>query len=304
MPGGGRSPAGVRLTPYSRVENDAMPDTYSIPRSPFPAPPAEAIFAGPALVDTTGALVATDQFLAGHDRAGGLVPGRLGFKRDGLVFLAEKLTDLEAAAELTDSPAMDALRPPPVVELAAIALRVHAHAANPYTTEDYLADPRTFFVPFLDVVEVATVKVASLTYDTVVTCEDAAGGRRAFRFQSASPTGSRKKGDLLAWAVVGQRISRDFDAAEEAVAQRGLAPYLAEARQAAGGGPGEGGDDEELVLAQARQLRRRALRERGTTVVAEERAGMKELLADLLPEYRRIRGIEGMLAPEHLALLP
>ena len=281
-----------------------MPDTYSIRRSPFPAPPPEEIFAGPLLVDATGALVATDQFLAGQGGAGRLVPGRFAFKRDGVVFLAEKLTDLEEAAALTDSPAMDALQLPPVVELATLALRVHARAANPHTTDDYLADPRTFFLPFLDVVEVATVKVASIAYDTVVTCEDVAGGRRTFRFQSAGPTGSRKKGELLAWAVVCQRINRDFDAAEQAVAQRGLAPYLAEARERAGGGPGEGGDDEELVMAQARQLWRRALRDRGTTVVAETRAGTKDLLADLLPEYRRIRGIEGMLAPEHLALLP
>jgi hypothetical protein len=58
------------------------------------------------------------------------------------------------------------------------------------------------------------------------------------------------------------------------------------------------------VLAQARQLRRRAVRERGTTVVAEARAGLREVLADLLPEYRRIQDIEGMLSPERLALLP
>lgn len=281
-----------------------MPDTYSIRRSPFPAPPAEQIFAGPLLVDATGALVMTDQFLAGHDGSAGLVPGRFAFKRDGLVFLPEKLTDLEEAAELTDSPAVDALGLPAVVELAAIALRVHASATNPYTTDDYLADPRAFILPFLDVVEVSTVKVANITYDTVVTGEDVDGGRRTFRFQSAGPTGSRKKGDLLAWAIVAQRVSRDFEAADQAVAQRALAPYLAEARERAGGGPGEGVDGEELVLAQARQLRRLALRERGTTVVAEARAGMKELLADLLPEYRRIPDIEGMLAPEHLALLP
>lgn len=279
-----------------------MPDTYSIRRSRFSAPPAEEIFAGPILVDTTGALVATDQFLASSD-GGDRVPGRLAFKRDGLVFLAEKLTDLEEGVELTDSPAMDALQLPAVVELAAIALRVHATAANPFTTEDYLADPRTFLLPFLDVVEVSTVRVANITYDTVVTTEAIDGGRRTFRFQSAGPTGSRKKGELLAWAIVGQRISRDFEAAEQAVAERGLAPYLAEARERAGGGPGEGADDE-LVLAEARQLRRRALREAGTTVVAETRAGMKELLGDLLPEYRRIQDIEGMLAAGHLALLP
>lgn len=279
-----------------------MPDTYSLRRSLFPAPPADDIFAGPLLVDGTGALVVTDRFLAGHDGSDGLVPGRLGFKRDGLVFLAEKLTDLEEGAELADSPAMDALALPAVVELAAIALRVHAKAANPFTTQDYLADPRTFLLPFLDVVEVSTVRVANLTYDTVVTTEDVDGRRRTFRFQSAGPTGSRKKGELLAWAIIGQRISRDFQTAEQAVAQRGLAPYLAVARERAGGGPGEGAD-EELVLAEARQLRRRALREVGTTVVAETRAGMRDLLGDLLPEYRRIQGIEEILAPEHLGLL-
>lgn len=280
-----------------------MPDTYSIRRSPFPAPPAEEIFAGPLLVDAAGALVATDQFLAGHDGSGPLVPGRFAFKRDGIVFLAEKPTVLEEAAELTDVPAVDGLPLPPIVDLAAIALRVHAKAANPYTTEDYLADPRTFLLPFLDVVEVAMVKVANIAYDTVVTTLDVGGGRRTFRFQSAGPTGSRKKGALLAWAIVCQRINRDFEAAEQAVARRALAPYLAVARERAGGGPGEGAD-EELVLAEARQLRRRALRERGTTVVAETRAGMKELLGDLLPDYRRIQDIEGMLAPERLALLP
>ncbi len=279
-----------------------MPDTYSIRRSPFPAPTAEEILAGPVLVDATGALVVTDQFLASRD-GGGRAPGRLVIKRDGLVFLAEKLTDLEEAAELTDTPAMDRLQLPAVVELAAIALRVHAAAANPFTIEDFLADRRTLLVPFLDVVQVSTVRVANITYDTVVTTEDVDGGRRTFRFQSAGPTGSRKKGALLAWAIVGQRISRDFEAAEQAVAQRGLAPYLAAARERAGGGPGEGAD-EELVLAEARQLRRRALREAGMTVVAETRAGMKELLGDLLPEYRRIEDIEAMLAPEHLALLP
>ena len=278
-----------------------MPDTYSIRRSPFPAPPPAEILAGPVLTDASGAMVVTDQFLAGREA---LAPGRFAFKRDGLVFLPEKLTALEEAAELTDSPAMDAWQPPALIELAAIALRVHAKATNPYTTEDYLADPGTFFVPFLDVVAVSTIRVASATYDTVVACEDVDGGRRAFRFQSAGATGSRKKAELLAWAIVSQRINRDFEAAEHAVARRGLAPYLAEARELAGGGPGEGGDDEELVLAQARQLRRRALRERGTTVVAEARAGMRELLADLLPEYRRIQDIEGMLAAEHQALLP
>lgn len=277
-----------------------MPDTYSLRRSPFPAPAPAEIFAGPLLADATGALVMSDQFLAGRDGSGALVPGRFAFKRDGLVFLPEKLTALEEAAELTDSPAMDALPLPAVAELAAIALRVHAHAANPYTAEDYLADPRSFLLPFLDVVAVATVKAATMVYDTVVTSEDADGDRRTFRFQSTGPTGSRKKGELLAWAIVCQRVNRDFEAAEEAVAQRGLAPYLAEARQRAG----ESEDDEELVLAQARQLRRRAVRERGTTVVAETRAGMKQLLADLLPEYRRIEGIEGMLGAEHLALLP
>ncbi len=245
----------------------------------------------------------TDQFLAGRDGPASLVPGRFAFKRDGVVFLPEKLTPLEEAAELADSPAMDRFDMPPIVEFAALALRVHATASNPYTAEDYLADPRTFFLPFLDVVEVSTVKAANFAYDTVVVCEDVEGGRRTVRFRSAAETGSRKKGELLAWAVVSQRINRDFDAAEQAVAQRELAPYLAEAREPAGGGPGEGGDDEALLLARARQLRRRALHERGTTVVAETRAGMKELLADLLPEYRRIREIEGMLAPEHLALL-
>ena len=279
-----------------------MPDTYALRRSRFPAPSAEEIFAGPLLVDATGALVATDQFLARRDGGGEQVPGRLAFKRDGLVFLAEKLTDLEEGAELTDSPAMDALQLPAVVELAALALRVHAKAANPFTAEDYLADPRTFLLPFLDVVEVSTVRVANITYDTVVTTEDVDGGRRTARFQSSGPTGSRKKGELLAWAIIGQRISRDFEAAEQAVARRGLAPYLAEARERAGGGHGEGAD-EDLVLAEARQLRRRALREVGTTVVAETRAGMKELLGDLLPEYRRVPDIEGMLVPEHLALL-
>jgi hypothetical protein len=278
-----------------------MPDTYSIRRSRFPAPPPAEIFAGPVLTDASGAMVVTDQFLAGQEA---LAPGRFACKRDGLVFLPEKLTDLEEAAELTDSPAMDAWQPPALIELAAIALRVHAKATNPYTTEDYLADPRTFLVPFLDVVDVSTVRVANVTYDTVVTCEDVEGGRRAFRFQSAGATGSRKKAELLAWAIVSQRINRDIEAAERSVAQRDLAPYLAEARELAGGGPGEGGDDEELVLAQARQLRRRALRERGTTVVAEARAGMRELLADLLPEYRRIQDIGRMLDAEHLALLP
>lgn len=279
-----------------------MPDTYSIPRSAFPAPTAEEVFAGPVLVDATGALVVTDQFLASRD-GGGRAPGRLVIKRDGLVFLAEKLTDLEVAAGLTDTPAMDRLQLPAVVELAAIALRVYATAANPFTIEDFLADPRTLLLAYLDVVEVSTVRVASFTYDTVVTTEDLDGGRRTFRFQSAGPTLSPKKVELLAWAIVGQRISRDFEAAEQAVAQRGLAPYLAAARERAGGGPGEGAD-EELVLAEARQLHRRALREAGTTVVAARRAGMKELLGDLLPEYRGVEGVEAMLAPEHLALLP
>lgn len=280
-----------------------MPDTYSIRRSRFPAPAAAEIVAGPVLTDASGSMVMTDQFLAAQEGVSALVPGRFAFKRDGLVFLPEKLTDLEEAAELTDSPAMDAWQPPVLIELAAIALRVHAKATNPYTTEDYLADARSFLVPFLDVVEVSTGRVANVTYDTVVTCEDLEGGRRAFRFQSAGATGSRKKGELLAWAIVSQRINRDIEAAERAVAQHGLAPYLAEARELAGGGPGEGGDDEEVVLAQARQLRRRALRDRGTTVVAEARAGVTQLLADLLPEYRRIPGVEGMLASEHLALL-
>lgn len=280
-----------------------MPDTYSIRRSRFPAPAAAEIVAGPVLTDASGSMVMTDQFLAAQEGVSALVPGRFAFKRDGLVFLPEKLTDLEEAAELTDSPAMDAWQPPVLIELAAIALRVHAKATNPYTTEDYLADARHFLVPFLDVVEVSTGRVANVTYDTVVTCEDLEGGRRAFRFQSAGATGSRKKGELLAWAIVSQRINRDIEAAERAVAQHGLAPYLAEARELAGGGPGEGGDDEEVVLAQARQLRRRALRDRGTTVVAEARAGVTQLLADLLPEYRRIPGVEGMLASEHLALL-
>ncbi|MDP1804641.1 MAG: hypothetical protein Q8K72_05710, partial [Acidimicrobiales bacterium] len=93
-----------------------MPDTYSIPRSAFPAPTAEEVFAGPVLVDATGALVVTDQFLASRD-GGGRAPGRLVIKRDGLVFLAEKLTDLEVAAGLTDTPAMDRLQLPAVVEL-------------------------------------------------------------------------------------------------------------------------------------------------------------------------------------------
>jgi hypothetical protein len=281
-----------------------MPDTYSIRRSRFPAPAPAEIVAGPVLIDASGSMVMTDRFQAGQEGAGALVPGRFAFKRDGLVFLPEKLTDLEEAAELTDSRAMDAWQPPVLVELAAIALRVHAKATNPYTTDDYLADPRAFLVPFLDVVEVSTVRIANVTYDTVVTCEDVDGGRRAFRFQSTGATGSRRKGELLAWAVISQRINRDIQAAEDAVAQEGLAPYLAEARELAGGGRAEGGGDEELVLAQARQLRRSALRERGTTVVAEARAGMTRLLADLLPEYRRIEGIEGMLAPEHLLLLP
>src|SRR5687768_5310346 len=98
-----------------------MPDTYSIRRSPFAAPSRDEILAGPVLTDATGSLVMTDQFLAGRDASGGLVPGRFAFKRDGLVFLAEKLTDLEEAAALTDSPAMDLWQPPAIIEVAAIA---------------------------------------------------------------------------------------------------------------------------------------------------------------------------------------
>ena len=276
-----------------------MPDTYSLRRSSFPAPGPAEIFAGPLLTDATGSLVMTDRFLASQDGPAGLVPGRFAFKLGGVVFLPEKLTQLEEVAELTDSPAMDTFDLPAVVELAAIAFRVHAKAANPYTAQDYLADPRTFLVPFLDVVEVSTVKVLKTAYDTVVTCEDLDGARRTFRFQSAAATGSRKKGELLAWAIICQRVNRDFDAAEQIVTQRGLEPYLAAARDDV-----VGDVDEQLVVARARQLRRRALQERGTTVVAETRAGMKELLAGLLPEYRRIREIEGILAPERLALLP
>ena len=284
--------------------HDVMPDTYSLRRSRFPAPAPAEIFAGPLLTDATGSLVMTDQFLASRDGPGALVPGRFAFERDGVVVPAgeaDATRGVGRADRLAGDGQQSICRPssswPP-------SPSAPTPGVQPLHRRGLSRRPPAFLLPFLDVVEVSTVKVAQIAYSTVVTCEDIDGGRRTFRFQSAGETGSRKKSELLAWAIVCQRINRDFDAAEEAVAQQGLAPYLAEARELAGGGPGEGVDDGGLVLAQARQLRRRALKDRGTTVVAETRAAMKELLADVLPGYRRIREIEGMLTPERLALLP
>jgi hypothetical protein len=277
-----------------------MPVTYSVRRSRFPAPSPAEIFAGPLFVDATGSLAQTDQFLTARPGTVELVPGWCGFKRDGVVFFPEKPTIYQEGVELSE-PVLDMMRAPDILELIGMALRIHAEVSNPYSAADYLADPRTFFLPFLDVVEVSNRRVDLVMSETVVTAEDVAGDRRTYRFQTKGAGSSRKKNELLARIVISQRITRDIEYAEAAVAQGSLAPYLAEAQARAG--VGEGAVADEVLLAQARQLRRRALQERGTTVLAETRAGVTQLLADLLPEYRRIPDVGAMLAPEHAALL-
>ncbi len=278
-----------------------MPVTYSVRRSRFPPPSLAEIFAGPQLVDASGSLAQTDQFLTARPGTVELVPGWCGFKRDGVVFFPEKPTAYQEGVELSE-PVLDLVHAPDILELVGMALHIHAEVSNPYSAEDYLADPRTFFLPFLDVVEVAIGRVDVVMSEAFVTAEDVAGDRRTYRFQTKGAGGSRKKNELLARIVTSQRVTCDFEAAEADVARRSLAPYLAEAQARAG--VGEGAVADEVVLAQARQLRRRALQARGTTVLAETRAGVTQLLADLLPEYRRIPDVESMLAPEHAALLP
>jgi hypothetical protein len=254
------------------------------------------MFVGPS-----GALVTSDLFLTARPGTAELVAGWCGFKRDGVVFFPDKPTLAQEAQEPSER-LLDLFDLPGAVDLLGLAVRVFAEASNPHRAEDYLGDPRTFLLPFLDVVEVSVLRASALVWDTAVTCEDLQGSRRSYRFQAKEALASRGNGEALARMIVSQRMARDFDAAENDVAGRALAPYLAEARaRARAGSGGEAGD--ELALAEARQLRRRANEARGTTVVAETRAGVKAVLGDLLAEYRRIPGVEGMLAAEHMALL-
>ena len=286
--------------------------SYSIRRSPFSAPTIGEILDGPILTDRTGTLATTDLFMTAKDAniGGPAHEGSCGFKQGGVVFFPSTPTLLQEGAEVVEQ-GLDQLPLPALFELAGLAFNIYAEAkSQPRTARDYLADPRTFVLPFLDVVEVSVVKADHTrllqdwsAYEVLVACDDGSTGPRHYRFRERGPAWRHEKSDALAHVIISMRVVNDLDAAEADVLRRELDPYVATARDGLRAKYGDLEEREHLVLAQARQLRRQTLQRSGTPVVEHLKARVHEGLGDLILEYQRVPGLLSGLEERHQRLL-
>lgn len=285
--------------------------SYRIRRSTFVAPTVEQILTGPVVTDATGLRFTTGRFTAAKDgRKGGPThAGLCGLKQSGFVFFPEKPTELQEGAEVVGE-ALDSLSLPDLFELAGLAFTLYAESKSGRTARDFLGDPRTFVVPFLDVTEVAVSRVDRnrvfqdlSPYEVLVTCEDGSGQPLQYRFRERGRSWAPNNSDDLAAAIATMRIINDLDAAQEEVARRENDRYTAQAREDLTAQYGDLEGREDLIAAQARQLRRQAAEQSGTTVAGHVNGEIRRLLQGLLPDYERLIELRQGMADRYRTVL-
>lgn len=281
----------------------AIRSRVTVRRSPLPPPTPDRILAGPTLSDVDGRQAVARASLA---EGGGDRPvfheGMIGLKADGLVFFPDLPSGTDLAEGLDTTLAL--LPVPKLLQLAGMAVHGFALGRETRSAADFLADPRTAFVPFLDVVEVAVVRLGVLGRGPClvqVRCQDQAGTARSYSFGGVGGRGDAAGADLLASVLVEGRVRCDLAGIEEVARARELDPYLhVAAGMLAAAGPRPVFDG--AVTAQARELWRAALEQEGRSPWDAVADRMRALLADVLPDYRRIPDIERLVG-DHGALL-